>query len=74
VVDQQARRALLEPQRDPVPVQRDPIARPHALPQSGARAVDDEPAGSDRGFHVAARAETRARKNLVKLLGGLCGV
>jgi len=58
MIDQQARRALFEAQRDRMPVEHDAIARPDALPQSGARAVDHEPARGDRSFHVAARAET----------------
>src|SRR5438445_12902989 len=69
MVDQAARRALFEPQEDRVPVERDVIGRSDAQSQCRTRAVHPEPAGDDRSFHLAARTQPGACKNLVKPLG-----
>src|SRR6266704_3494522 len=69
VIDEHTGSAFPEPQRDRSPVKHDSIGRADPLPQRGAHAVDPEPAGGNRGFHVAARAQPRARQDLVQLFG-----
>src|SRR5713226_6907011 len=69
VVDEHTGCAFPEPQWDRSPVEYDSIGRTDPLPQCGAHAVDLEPAGGNRGFHVAARAQPRARQDLVQFFG-----